>query len=79
MGILTRLKNFFKNRVKMTKKGKEISLVDYALAIISGAAIGYFLYKLLSGGEEHYDCPKCNEIFEGKLPKCPYCSLELIW
>jgi len=55
------------------------SWVDYALAFISGAAIGYGLYKVLTGGKEHYRCPNCNNIFRGKLLNCPYCNASFRW
>jgi len=63
----------------MTGRVKKIGWIDYALAIISGAAIGYGLYRLISRDEEHYDCPRCQNTFKGKLPNCPYCNLNLIW
>lgn len=58
---------------------EEDNWADVLLAFISGAAIGYGLYKLLSGGLEHFECPHCHSIFQGKPVICPYCSTRFRW
>jgi len=79
MNIIVKIKRFIKKAFGMSDKNDEISWTDYVLAFISGAAIGYVLYKLISGGEEHFECPRCHNIFRGKQTNCPFCNLQLIW
>jgi len=57
----------------------EDGLVETILAFISGAAIGYGLYKLFSGGKEHFKCPHCHNTFQGKPASCPYCGTRFRW
>lgn len=85
MNTLAKIRLFIKKAFRMTNEygedynDEESSWVEYALAFISGAALGYGLYKLLSRGKEHYECPRCNNIFKGNPLRCPYCNLKLIW
>ena len=60
------------------KKGNG-NWLGYVLAGLGGAALGYLLAKALSGGMEHYNCPNCNNLFEGKLTMCPYCNALFTW
>ena len=58
---------------------EEDNWADAFLAFISGAAIGYVLYKVLSGGKEHFECPHCHGMFQGKPTICPYCNTRFRW
>ncbi len=79
MNIWEKIKSFFKETFRMSKDDEELTWVDYALAFISGAAIGYVIAKALSGGKEEYECPNCHLIFEGKLKTCPRCNSIFRW
>jgi predicted RNA-binding Zn-ribbon protein involved in translation (DUF1610 family) len=56
----------------------EINWGDYLLAFISGAAIGYVLFKLLKG--DTFTCPNCGYT---RVPNnsitCPNCGSMLTW
>jgi len=80
MDIWGKIKLFFKKAVGMANdEDEELNWVDYALAFISGAAIGYVIAKALSGGIEHFECPNCHFTFAGKLKTCPRCSSIFRW
>lgn len=79
MNIWRKIKLFFRKAFRMTDEDdEELSWVDIALGIISGAAIGYGLYKLLKGNT--YTCPNCGFT---KVPNnawaCPRCGVRLRW
>lgn len=80
MILWARIKSFFRKIFRMTNKDDEdeLSWVDVALGVISGAALGYGLYRLLKGG--FYTCPNCGFT---KVPnnalECPRCRMKLRW
>ena len=81
MGILAKLKNFFKKAFKMNDKEDEIADAIGEIAIISGAAIlGYLYIKALFKRDTFiHRCPKCDLVVMKNAFQCRRCGTILDW
>ena len=78
MNILEKNKLFFKKAFIVNNEDDELGWADIALGIISGAAIGYGLYKLFKGN--FYTCPNCGfKAVPNNALNCPKCGTRLKW
>ena len=76
IGILTRLKNFFKKGVKMVdmkRVGEVVGAV--ALGIIGGLVAASIVNYLT----RQYECPSCRQQITQGVRKCPHCKTYLEW
>lgn len=78
MGSLTKLKDFFKNRVKMTNGNDERKKVlMILLGVVTGAIGLYILKRALDAAPP--PCPGCGHPLHEEVNSCSNCHKKLEW